>query len=375
MMKLLQYLFKITPGATLTPNRGLRTAMAFCVALLVLAVFGHTPFGGAVGFGFLLGVLFTSFSDVSASLRMQVGAMSAITLGGPLALAAGRSLAVPWWLVALAIFVVTLLAGLLSIYGPLVSLVGVLLTIVFVVALSVDGGLGTALPSMLGFLLGGAVILLLTLVFLLINRLWGRADHTAPPLSAQAPPYPGQRGAWSIVTFLSHLDIRSSLFRQGLLRALGAGGAAALAGMIGTPYPQWAPIAVIVCAQPEKEASMRAALQNITGTVLGVLLADLLIDTTHHPSVVALVLVIIVFVAFTVKDLNYALFTFFMTNLTLLLIQLSSPGVSPIRLRVISVLVGSGIALTVTFLDQWLVTRQPSHFTPPPEGSAPIGAP
>jgi uncharacterized membrane protein YccC len=73
---------------------------------------------------------------------------------------------------------------------------------------------------------------------------------------------------------------------------------------------------------------------------------------------VALILIVIVFIAFTVKDLNYALFTFFMTNLLLLLVSLSPPGVSRIWLRVFSVLRGAGIALVVTFLDDWLAQRQ-----------------
>ena len=163
-MKRLQHLFSITPGATLTPSRGLRTAGAFGLSLLVLAAFGRTPFGSVLGFGFLLGVLFTSFCDVGASVCVRAVAMSALTLGGPLVVAAGRSLVAPWWLTALAVFVVTLFAGFLSLYGPLVSLVGVLLTIVFVVSLGSDGGPATALPSALGVLLGGAAVLVLLLV-------------------------------------------------------------------------------------------------------------------------------------------------------------------------------------------------------------------
>lgn len=108
---------------------------------------------------------------------------------------------------------------------------------------------------------------------------------------------------------------------------------------------------------------------------MGVLLADLLINSAQHPLIVALIVLVVVFIAFTVKDLNYALFTFFMTNLTLLLIHLSSPDVAPIRLRVFSVLVGSGMALTATFLDQWLAAHQPARSIPPPEGPAAARAP
>ncbi len=298
--------------------------------------------------------------------------MSALTLSGPLVVAAGRSLAPPWWLATLAVCIVTLLARLLFIYGPLASLVGVLLTIVFVVTLGMDGGPATALPSALGVLLGGAVVLVLLLASVFPALLWERADHTAAPPSVPA----SARGrSWSLLTRLAHLDVRSPLFRQTLLRAFGAGGAAALAWKIGTPYPQWAPVVVIACVQPERATSVRAAVQNSIGTVLGVLLADLLIDSAQPPLVVALIVVVVVFIAFTVKDLNYALFTFFMTNLTLLLIHLSSPGVSPIRLRVFSVLVGSGIALAITFLDQWLAVRRLTRSSSPPDGPAAAQAP
>lgn len=97
-MKTFRHLFQITPGARLEPARGLRTAVAFLLALLVSVVFGRSAFGGAAGLGFLLGMLFTSFCDFGPSVRMRAAAMSAITIGGPLVVAVGRSLAPPWWL-------------------------------------------------------------------------------------------------------------------------------------------------------------------------------------------------------------------------------------------------------------------------------------
>ena len=56
-------------------------------------------------------------------------------------------------------------------------------------------------------------------------------------------------------------------------------------------------------------------------------------------------------IAFTVKDLNYAIYTFFMTNLTLLLISLSTPDRSPhtVLLRVYATLLGAGIVAAITF--------------------------
>ncbi len=356
-----RHLFSITPGAHLKPARGVRAAVAIFLALLLLAAFGHTAFGSAAGLGFLLGVLFTEFCDLGSSQRARVLAMSALTIGGPLVVAAGRSWPALWWMDALAVFVVTLLAGSLLSRSPLMSLVGLLLTIAFVVTLGMGGGAATALPSALGFLLGGAFVLLLVLLSSLPEQVWQHAARPAEPTPTQATGVsPGERvgpGRIAKASRLLKVDIHSLLSSQALLRAAGAGGAAALAWNLGVAYPQWAPIVVITCVRPKKKTSVLAALQNSTGTILGALLADLLINTVQNPSMVALIVVAVVFIAFTVKDLNYALFTFFMTNLTLLLISLSTPGVSHIRLRVFSVLVGAGIALGVTFLSDWLAQR------------------
>jgi hypothetical protein len=82
VIKMLQQLFKITPDSTLTPARGLRTAVAFLLALCVLVALGHTSVGSAVGLGLLLGVLFTSLCDIGGSVSVRTVAMSALIIGG-----------------------------------------------------------------------------------------------------------------------------------------------------------------------------------------------------------------------------------------------------------------------------------------------------
>jgi hypothetical protein len=354
LMKQLSRLFGLTPGATLNPARGVRTTLASFLALLLLADFGHTANGRAVGLGVLLGVLFTSFCDLGQVPRARLRAMSALSLGGPLFVALGRSLASPWWQAVLGVFLVTLLSGPLRVFGPLISLVGLLLAILFVLSLGIGGGFGTALPAALGFLLGGALVLLLTLPSSLLEHV----RHPAPPpeQSALMPPL-------SFVSLRVYYDRRSPLFWQGLFRALGAGGAAALTWTLGVAYPQWAPIIVILCIRPDKEASIQAVWHNFLGTVLGALLAELFLTRVQNPLAALLILVVVVFLAFTVKDVNYAFFVFFKTNLTLLFISLATPGVSRARLLVFSVLVGGSIALALTYLSAWMARRQGSHST------------
>jgi hypothetical protein len=281
--------------------------------------------------------------------------MSALSVGGPLFVALGRSLAAPWWQAVLGVFFVTLLLGPVLVSGPLVSLVGLLLTVLFVLSLGIGGGLGTALPTALGFLLRGALVLLLTLLSSLL-------DHVRPPGTRPegSPPRPSV----SLARLRAHGDVRSPLFWQGLLRALGAGGAAALAWTLGVSYPQWAPIVVILCIRPDKETSIQVVWQNLLGTVLGALLAELYITQVQSHLMAMLLLVVVVFLAFTVKDVNYTFFVFFKTNLTLLFISLGTPGISRTRLLVASVLVGAGIALAVTYLGAWMVHRHDSSPTP-----------
>jgi uncharacterized membrane protein YccC len=255
----------------------------------------------------------------------------------------------------LGVFLVTLLSGHLRMFGPLVDLVGLLLTVLCVLSLGIGGGFGTALPTALGFLLGGALVLLLTLLSSLPDQL--------RPSDAR-PEGPRPRPAVSLARLGAYGELRSPLFWQGLLRALGAGGAAALAWTLGVAYPQWAPIIVILCIRPDKEASIQVVWQNLLGTVLGAVLAELFITSFQTPLVVLLTLVVVVFLAFTIKDVNYVYFVFFKTNLTLLFISLATPGVSRARLLVASVLVGAGIALAVTYLSAWMVRRQGSRPTP-----------
>jgi hypothetical protein len=64
------------------------------------------------------------------------------------------------------------------------------------------------------------------------------------------------------------------------------------------------------------------------------------------------IVVAVTFLAFTVKDLNYLLYLFFFTILTLLLISIGTSGQSLAVWRVVAILFGAGIVLVITFLSQ-----------------------
>jgi uncharacterized membrane protein YccC len=122
--------------------------------------------------------------------------------------------------------------------------------------------------------------------------------------------------------------------------------------ILGGPPFYWAALTVIICTQQDQKASLMMALQYVVATYLGALLADVLIAGVQNALVLGVIVVAVTFLAFTVKDLNYLLYLFFFTILTLLLISLGTSGQSLAVWRVVAILFGAGIVLVITFLSQ-----------------------
>jgi hypothetical protein len=328
--------------------------------LVVLEVLGRNRVGSNAAVGTLLGVLFVAFCDLGASLRVRTGAMTAGAVLGTLLLALGSAIGGPWWVAVPAIALATFLSGVLLVYGPVVTQVGIILTVVFVVALGRDGGSAAAIPAALGFFFGGTFFLLLVLASFFLGRFpppvgqASRATHPpSPPLGAPRPP----------------LTLRSPLLRFALLRATGAALIAGLAWGSGIPFPHWAPIVVIVSVRPDQMAALRLTTERVIGTVLGVGLADVVLTWVQEPRVLAGVAVGGVFLAFTVKEVNYTFFVFFLTTLTVVLLNIPTPGPTYLALRVVTTLVGGAAALAISWLSAWLVRRSPGTPHPPPDPS------
>lgn len=350
-MKFIEHLFYITPGAKLTPARGIRTAVAMFLPLIVLVALGQPAFGAMI----MLGALFTSFCDLGISYRTRAQTIGIAVIVGALLTALGHALSGPWWLAVPAIFLATLIGGLLPVYGRSATVVGLTLTALFVVSIGSGGGLATALVAAAGYVLGGVFMMLLALA----PVVWQR-NRPGPAISSDTVPASTRRPA--LAALIAQFTFTSPLSQHALLRAGGAAVAAGIGWGLGVPYPHWGVLTVIACAWPYKELTLATTVQNIVGTVLGALLAAFLISIMGDPLAGGLMTVGVTVIAFTVKDLNYAIYTFFMTNLTLLLISLPTPDRSfPTELlRVCETLVGAGIVLAVTLLWGLIARRHAS---------------
>lgn len=333
--------------------------------LLVLEVLGRNLLGGNAAVGTLLGVVFVAFCDLGPSLRIRAWAMSAGAFLGALLMALGALIGGPWWVAAPALGLATFLSGVLLVYGKVVAQVGIILTIAFTLALGKDGGPGVAASRGLGFLFGGTFFLLFVLASSLPGRFLRPAAQGPTAASDALPTAPPAAG--------TPRPKRSLLVWLAVLRALGAALIAGVAWGTGVPYPQWAPVVVIASVRLDQVAAVNLTIQRIVGTVLGAGLADLVLAWVHNPMALAGLAVGGIFLAFTVKDANNTLFTFFLTILILLLLNILPSGPTYVVLRVVATLIGAMAALGVSWLSAWLVQRA-SAAVRPPHAATPGGA-
>lgn len=337
-MERMALLFRSNPDARPNPVKGFSTALAIFLPLLILTMLGQSAFGILA----MTGALFTSFGDVGKSARTQAWSMGITAVGGALMTTLGRLIGGPGWVEVVEIFFVVFISGLLSVYGRGVAVMGLLLTITFVCSLANSGGPATALPAAGGFLLGGAILMLFALVFAWLP------SHQSTPRDEVQP----HRSQPTLSTLTEQLTLTSPLLRFSLLRAVGAA-VAAWGGWIlgGLPF-YWAVLTVIIFTQQDQKVSLMMALQNIVATLLGAPLAGVLIAGVPNTLVLGLIVVAITFLAFTVKDLNHFLYLFLFTILILLLISIKTLGQSLAIWRVVAILIGAGIVLVITFLNQ-----------------------
>jgi hypothetical protein len=341
-------------------------AAAMLLPVAIIQVLGRSRVGSAAAAGTLLGVLLVAFCDPGPSLRIRARAlaMAAGALVGALLLGLGSWIGgPPWWVAAPALALATFLGGVLPRYGPIAAQLGIVLSIHFAVALGRGGGPATAAPSALGFLVGGAAVILFVLggtaviLFVLTSSAFRRpphpSDEAAPATTPSVPVTPQPR-----------------LIRFAALRAAGTGLVAGVAWGIGLAYPEWAPIVVIGSVRPDQTTALRLTTQRVVGTCLGAGLAGVVLYVVHDPVVVAGLAVGVVFLAFTVKDVNDTFFVFFLTMLILLLLSLPSTAPTHVGTRVATTLVGATVALGLSSLSAWFVRRAAAPPRRPPEPSA-----
>jgi len=145
----------------------------------------------------------------------------------------------------------------------------------------------------------------------------------------------------------NNLTFKSTGFRHALRISITSAIAVLLAHIIHMPHSYWIPLTAVVIMAPDFGGSfLIRTLQRGAGTILGGLLAVLIISQIQSQLLIIIILIISTFLAISMLTINYAVFVFFLTPLVVTMYSISDIGDWHIPLdRVLDTL--AGIALTL----------------------------
>jgi Fusaric acid resistance protein-like len=320
---------------------GLRVVVALFVPLIVLGVLGLTQYWPNVSFG----ALFVGISDIltlKAPIGYRMRRLGIITLAGALLTVLGLVMGVNWELAVLGTFVITLLCGATLAWGKPAAFAAYLINIWFAVSLSFQGGTVKALPLALGWLIGGAFYMLVALV---------RFERQSSPSEPAQGTAPSQSPKSLFATYFALFRFTSPQFRFVLLKALAVTVGTAIGLGFGLPYAHWIPVYTLVVLQPDYEQTLNIFMQRLIGTILAAALAAVLLVSVQNQYLLALIVVVVLFIAMAMHEANMLIYIFFSTVGILLLLDFSTPGsLTDVWARMLNVFIGALISLVVVYL-------------------------
>jgi hypothetical protein len=342
----LSKIFRLNPGGLNWP----RAVLFLDVALVPLIIFwaiGHEQYLLSAVFG----LLFAWAVDPGGSYGQRAARIAVFGLLGAgvtaLGFAIGRD---AWGWLVLAIFGVTLVAGLAVMFGVHRFVAAVLLNLWFVIALALAVNLHPH-PHITNYIWaqvaawagGSALWIAVTFVEWLLR---GRADLPQP--IAELPGDTARRRLTRPVAMFA------------LVRGLAIAGAAALAFGLDLPHGVWMPIATMIAMKPDLGQSTLIGAQRLAGAAIGAAAAALLLlipasetglrllDLVHGLEIVAIVLFMH---ALAARFWNYALYCAAIAAGVLILLDLPQPSnFDAVGYRVAWTASGVGIGVLVMLL-------------------------
>jgi hypothetical protein len=314
-------------------------------------VIGMIAAGGAmtVGFGAFQQV---GHSRVRPMLWVSIG-MAVAAVGGSAVghSGAGAMLNACW---------VGFAAGLLLALGPGAAWVGQQSGIAALVASGYPVGVNLAVSRGLLLLAGGLVQTGVVAAWWHFSKPW--------KLAAPEDPYPGFLPA--IRTLRENLSPRAMpcqfAIRQGLTLAVGAG----LAHYFRLPNGYWVPMTALLVIKPNVQQTITRGLARVGGTVIGAILASLLV-TELRPDLFSLAALIVVFawMAYTIVNVNYGVFSVCLTAYIVFLLAFAGLSARAVVFhRTVNTTLGGSLALLSYVTSLWVTRR-----TSPAEANALAG--
>jgi uncharacterized membrane protein YccC len=334
-----------------------RAVVVLDIGLVPLVVFwaiGHEQYLLSAVFG----ALFAALADPGGSIGHSVSHVAVFGLLGAGLTALGFGIgAEAWGWLALAAFLVTLVASLSAAFGVHRFAAAALLNVWFIIVLGSAVGLH-------------------------------HAKHITSYTWAQTVAWAGGTALWIVVSFIGWLfrgrgdlpqpfaeipgdtsrkKLTPPLITFAVIRALVIGGAVALAFGLNLTHGVWMPIAAMIALKPSLEQATIVSTQRLVGTAIGAAVAALLLllpANEHGLKLFAVergleVVALVLFVhAAATRFWNFAFYTAAVAGGVLILLDLLQPSnYSAEGYRLLWTLCGVGMALFVMLLAGMLAKR------------------
>jgi hypothetical protein len=346
VMGWLSKVFELNPAGLNWP----RAVLFLDVTLVPLVIFwaiGHEQYLLSAVFG----LLFAWVADPGGSYGQRAMRIAGFGLLGAGVTALGFAIGGDaWGWLVLAIFAVTLVAGLAIMFGVHRFVAAMLLNLWFVIAIALAFSLhphphitNYTWAQVAAWAGGSALWIAVTFLEWLIR---GRADRPQP--MAELPGDTSRRSLTKPVVMFA------------LIRALAIAGAAALAFGLNLSHGVWMPVATMIAMKPDLGQSTLVAAQRLAGAAIGAAAAALLLlipanesglrllDIVHGLEIVAIVLLMH---GMATRFWNYALYCAAIAAGVLILLELPQPSnFDAVGYRVAWTASGVGIGVFVMIL-------------------------
>ncbi|MDZ7959604.1 MAG: FUSC family protein [Aulosira sp. DedQUE10] len=163
---------------------------------------------------------------------------------------------------------------------------------------------------------------------------------------------PTQPEAAGIIdTLRCNLTFDSVMFRHALRLAVIVTLAELLASLLQVPRGYWITLTALVALKPNFGGTTQTTVQRVIGTMIGSIIGITLIVLIHNHLAIAVCLLLLVFIAMSVRSLSYSVFITLLTPAILLLLNMINAGGWQVGLlRIFDSFVGGVLALIGSYL-------------------------
>ncbi|AFY42665.1 FUSC family protein [Nostoc sp. PCC 7107] len=189
----------------------------------------------------------------------------------------------------------------------------------------------------------------------------GKQRHIS---QAEISPLPQSQPAAILDTLRNNFTFDSVSFRHALRLAIITTFAELIAAILQLPRGYWITLTALVALKPNFGGTSETTVQRVIGTILGGIMGIVLILLVKNQSAIAFCLLLLVFIAMSVRPLSYSIFTLLLTPAIILLLNLmSADGWQVGVLRIVDSLFGGVLALFGSYLlfPSWERSQLPAQ--------------